>query len=84
LYTKAENQLSIQYYLKLKEMKDQLIFEPFDLNGLSLSNRIVVAPMTRNRSANPGNVATEITPLYYQQSTSAGLIITDGNKKEMQ
>ncbi len=65
-------------------MKDQLIFEPFDLNGLTLSNRIVMAPMPPNRSANPGNVATQLTALYYQQRTSAGLIITEGNNKEMQ
>jgi N-ethylmaleimide reductase len=59
-------------------MNDQLIFEPFNLNGLLLSNRVVMAPMTRNRSANPGNVATTLTALYYQQRASAGLIITEG------
>lgn len=59
-------------------MNDQIIFEPFNLKGLSLSNRMVMAPLTRNRSANPGNVATELTALYYQQRASAGLIITEG------
>jgi N-ethylmaleimide reductase len=59
-------------------MNDQIIFEPYNLNGLSLSNRMVMAPMTRSRSANPGNVATELTALYYQQRASAGLIITEG------
>lgn len=59
-------------------MNDQIIFEPFNLNGLLLSNRMVMAPMTRSRSANPGNVATELTALYYQQRASAGLIITEG------
>jgi N-ethylmaleimide reductase len=63
---------------KIKTMNDQIIFEPYSLNGLSLSNRIVMAPMTRSRSANPGNVATELTALYYQQRASAGLIITEG------
>jgi len=59
-------------------MKDNLIFEPFNLAGLALKNRIVMAPMTRSRSDNPGNVATELTALYYKQRASAGLIITEG------
>jgi N-ethylmaleimide reductase len=59
-------------------MNDQIIFEPYNLNGLALSNRMVMAPMTRSRSANPGNVPTELTALYYQQRASAGLIITEG------
>lgn len=63
---------------KIKTMNDQIIFEPYNLNGLALSNRMVMAPMTRSRSANPGNVATELTALYYQQRASAGLIITEG------
>lgn len=37
-----------------------------------------MAPMTRSRSNNPGNVATELTAKYYQQRASAGLIITEG------
>ncbi|MGF7039801.1 N-ethylmaleimide reductase [Mucilaginibacter lappiensis] len=63
---------------KNKTMNDQIIFEPYNLNGLALSNRMVMAPMTRSRSANPGNVPTELTALYYQQRASAGLIITEG------
>lgn len=37
-----------------------------------------MAPMTRSRSDNPGNVATELTAQYYAQRASAGLIITEG------
>ena len=37
-----------------------------------------MAPMTRSRSDNPGNVATELTAQYYEQRASAGLIITEG------
>lgn len=59
-------------------MEIALIFEPYSLNGLPLNNRIVMAPMTRSRSANPGNVATALTALYYKQRSSAGLIITEG------
>lgn len=59
-------------------MNKEILFESFDLKGLQLKNRIVMAPMTRSRSDNPGNVATELTALYYKQRSSAGLIITEG------
>ena len=54
------------------------IFDSYELNGLTLDNRMVMAPMTRSRSNNTGNVATELTARYYQQRTSAGLIVTEG------
>jgi len=54
------------------------LFESYELNGQSLNNRIVMAPMTRARSANEGNVATELTAAYYAQRATAGLIISEG------
>ncbi|MBF4470594.1 alkene reductase [Flavobacterium sp. HJJ] len=54
------------------------IFEPYNLNGLQLRNRIVMAPMTRSRADNEGNAATELIAEYYRQRASAGLIITEG------
>lgn len=54
------------------------LFESYALNGQSLNNRIVMAPMTRARSANEGNVATELTATYYAQRATAGLIISEG------
>jgi N-ethylmaleimide reductase len=59
-------------------MQEQPLLEPFQLNGLQLKNRIVMSPMTRSRSNNPDNAATELTALYYSQRASAGLIITEG------
>ena len=55
-----------------------LIFEPYNLNGLTLSNRMVMAPMTRSRADNQARAATELIALYYSQRASAGLIITEG------
>ncbi|WP_439585922.1 alkene reductase [Dyadobacter bucti] len=57
--------------------KDKL-FETYQLNGVLLQNRMVMAPMTRSRANNVGNVATELNAKYYQQRASAGLIITEG------
>lgn len=54
------------------------LFESYELNGQSLNNKIVMAPMTRARSANEGNVATELTATYYAQRATAGLIISEG------
>lgn len=59
-------------------MSAQKIFDSYELNGLPLNNRMVMAPMTRSRSNNAGNLATELTAKYYQQRASAGLIITEG------
>jgi N-ethylmaleimide reductase len=43
---------------------------------MKISNRIVMAPMTRNRS--PGNVPGDIVAPYYAQRAEAGLIVTEG------
>ncbi|MDR2114203.1 MAG: alkene reductase [Bifidobacteriaceae bacterium] len=53
-----------------------IAFEPFTLSGLTLQNRIVMAPMTRTRAI--GSVPGELVAEYYTQRASAGLIITEG------
>lgn len=59
--------------------KNQPLFQPYNLNGLSLNNRIIMAPLTRSRAANPDNAPTEeLHAVYYGQRASAGLIITEG------
>lgn len=52
------------------------LFEPFDLGDLPLANRMVMAPMTRNR-ADADGVVQPMTGAYYQQRASAGLLITE-------
>lgn len=52
------------------------LFQPYDLSGLQLANRIVMAPMTRARAQN--DTPDDLTALYYAQRASAGLIITEG------
>lgn len=53
-----------------------LLFSTFQLGSLQLQNRLVMAPMTRNRAI--GNVPNELMVEYYRQRASAGLIITEG------
>jgi len=52
------------------------LFEPFQLGDLTLANRMVMAPMTRNRAGENG-VVPPMMVTYYQQRASAGLIITE-------
>lgn len=52
------------------------LFEPFQLGSMSLANRMVMAPMTRNRASRDGLVPTMMVT-YYQQRASAGLIIAE-------
>ncbi|TCQ97183.1 alkene reductase [Neorhizobium sp. JUb45] len=52
------------------------LFEPYDLAGLRLSNRILMAPMTRARAMN--DTPDELTALYYSQRAGAGLIVSEG------
>ena len=57
-------------------MSDSL-FTPVALGAIELANRIVMAPMTRDR-AGPGDVPTALMVEYYAQRASAGLIVTEG------
>jgi N-ethylmaleimide reductase len=51
-------------------------FDPIELAGIRLTNRVAMSPMTRNRAY--GTVPTAETARYYAQRATAGLIITEG------
>lgn len=53
------------------------VFDSVTFGKIALKNRLVMAPMTRNR-AKPCGGATELMAQYYAQRASAGLIITEG------
>jgi N-ethylmaleimide reductase len=53
-----------------------LLFSSTKLGSLALQNRLVMAPMTRNRAI--GNIPNELMSQYYAQHASAGLIVTEG------
>lgn len=59
------------------------LFTPLTMGPLELPNRIVVAPMTRNR-AGPGNVPNELNAEYYAQRAKAGLIISEATQVSSQ
>ncbi|MGW7046130.1 alkene reductase [Streptomyces avermitilis] len=53
-------------------------FDPLNLAGVTLGNRIVMSPMTRSRAYGPGQSPTEATAVYYAQRATAGLIVSEG------
>jgi N-ethylmaleimide reductase len=52
------------------------LFNSYELSGLLLPNRIVMAPLTRARAKH--DAADELIALYYAQRSTAGLIISEG------
>jgi N-ethylmaleimide reductase len=56
-----------------------VLFQPIQVGDLKLRNRIVMAPLTRNR-ASAGNVPTAINATYYEQRASAGMIIAEATQ----
>jgi N-ethylmaleimide reductase len=60
-------------------MSEKDLFNEVTIGNLTLSNRIVMAPMTRNRAAE-GNVPQEMNVKYYRQRAGAGLIITEASQ----
>jgi len=56
------------------------LFTPFQLGGLSLSNRVAMAPMTRNRADFQTDCPNELIATHYAQRASAGLLITEGTQ----
>ncbi|WP_350024069.1 alkene reductase [Pseudomonas protegens] len=64
-------------------MTDQNLFTPYTLGALTLSNRIVLAPLTRNR-AGAGFVPSEFAAIYYSQRASAGLLISEATQISQQ
>ena len=59
------------------------LFEPYQLGPITLSNRIVMAPLTRNRAL-AGFVPNPLAIEYYAQRASAGLLITEASQISQQ
>lgn len=60
------------------------LFDPLQLGDITLPNRVVMAPLTRMRSKQPGNIPTELNATYYAQRASAGLIISEATQVSQQ
>lgn len=56
-----------------------ILFSPFRLGAIDVANRIVMAPLTRNRAV-ADDVPSELAITYYRQRASAGLIVSEGTQ----
>jgi N-ethylmaleimide reductase len=63
--------------------KPAKLFEPFKLGPITLPNRLVMAPLTRNRAA-AGLVPNPLAVEYYEQRATAGLLITEATQVSQQ
>mgnify|MGYP001061986783 FL=1 len=59
------------------------LFEPYKLGPITLTNRTVMAPLTRNRAV-AGLVANPLAVEYYGQRASAGLLVTEASQVSQQ
>lgn len=66
-----------------QENQPVTLFSPIQLGNIELANRIVMAPLTRNR-AGEGNVPRDLNVSYYRQRATAGLIITEASQVSAQ
>src|SRR5262249_10930459 len=60
------------------------LFEPVKLGRYELPQRFVMAPLTRSRARQPGNVPSSLNACYYGQRASAGLIISEATQVSLQ
>lgn len=60
------------------------LFQPLALGPLTLPHRIVLAPLTRSRAGQPGNVPTPLNAAYYAQRASAALVISEATQVSQQ
>lgn len=60
------------------------LFEPVRVGRYELPHRFVMAPLTRSRARQPGNVPSSLNACYYAQRASAGLIISEATQVSLQ
>lgn len=59
-------------------------FQPLQLGEIAMPNRIVMAPLTRNRAAKGTDAPHELNAEYYRQRAAAGLIISEATQVSQQ
>src|SRR6478609_5707702 len=69
---------------RTQQPRAELLFQPYKLGPLTLPHRIVMAPLTRSRARQPGNVPSSLAACYYAQHASAALIVSEATQVSMQ
>ena len=65
-------------------MSQEKLFTPLKVGAFTAPNRIFMAPLTRLRSIEPGDIPTPLMVEYYRQRASAGLIISEATQVSAQ
>lgn len=65
-------------------MSQEKLFTPLNVDAITVPNRIFMAPLTRLRSIEPGDVPTPLMTEYYRQRASAALIISEATQISFQ
>jgi N-ethylmaleimide reductase len=65
-------------------MIGERLFQPVRLGRYNLRHRMIMAPLTRSRARQPGNVPSPLNACYYAQRASAALIISEATQVSMQ
>ncbi|WP_426242497.1 N-ethylmaleimide reductase [Nocardioides sp. LHG3406-4] len=56
------------------------LFEPLAIGAIAAPHRVLMAPLTRQRAAQPGDLPTDLMRDYYVQRAGAGLIVSEGTQ----
>jgi N-ethylmaleimide reductase len=67
-----------------RQVPTELLFQPVRLGRYNLPHRMVMAPLTRSRARQPGNVPSALNACYYTQRASAALIVTEATQVSQQ
>ena len=67
-----------------EQTQAERLFQPFELGPYHLGHRMLMAPLTRSRSRQPGNIPSAMNACYYQQRASAALIISEATQISQQ
>ena len=67
-----------------QQASTETLFQPIQVGRHKLPHRMLMAPLTRSRARQPGNVPSPMNALYYAQRSSAALIISEASQVSQQ
>jgi N-ethylmaleimide reductase len=67
-----------------QQLNVERLLEPVRLGPYDLPSRLVMAPLTRSRARQPGNVPFSLNACYYEQRASGALIISEATQVSQQ
>lgn len=80
----SQSDKSVSQGVGVQQHSSERLFEPVRVGRFELPHRFVMAPLTRSRARQPGNVPSPLNACYYAQRASAGLIISEASQVSLQ